>query len=255
MPFKAANVFRIDSLVSDEILAAGFEKGVIRLSGPEGLHFTTMEFDKDLSQDFSSLYPHLMKQLKAKTDPYLLSKLPSCSMDIPVNLSRLVIGDWQQIVFYTTQDFPHISIQIEFIPSDHILGLESLDTTTELQTFDITDIIERTLMNCQSEWITLVVPSTSAILYTLKPEYYQSLIELLFRLVPTERKYRHVHGNEPKRVGYTPLRACLISQVLTLPTTQGRLALEGERLFLTEMDIQPRRRDVYFELWNTGESR
>ncbi len=255
IPFKSCNLFRLDSLISDEIAASGFDKGVIRITGPQGLFFSTMEFNKDLVEDFNRMYKNMEKNILPKLDPYLKSKLPGRKMDIPVNLGRLVIGDWQQIVFYTTQDFENIRIELEFFPSDNILGLESMETTTELQTFDITDIIERTLMNCEAERITLVAPSTSVMLYTLKPEYYQRMIDFLMLAVPKGGKYHHVHGSDRNRVGYTPLRSILISQILTLDTSHGGLSLDGERLYLTEMDIQPRRRDIYFELWNKGESR
>ncbi len=251
--FDAQKMFRLDSLIMDEIKSCGFEKGVIRITGPEGIFFTTLEFDKDLVSDFSKAYQFFDKKIRKDLDPYLCSKLPDNVMEIPVNLHRLVIGDWQQIVFYTTRSFKSINIQLDFYTSNNILGLESINTTSELQTFDVTDIIERTLMNSNADSVTMIVPSSSVILYTLKPEYYEKMIDMLFTIAPRGKRYKHIHGDDRNRVGYTPLRSAFISQVVTVDTHKGSLDLQGERLYLTEMDIQTRRRDIYFELWNKGD--
>jgi thiamine phosphate synthase YjbQ (UPF0047 family) len=142
--------------------------------------------------------------------------------------------------------------RLEFIKSTNILGLESIYTTAHLQTLDVTDVIERTLQHSNGEKVTMISPSSTVALYTLDPAHYPDLIRILTDAAPEDKPYRHSHSWDHRAVAFTHLRASLIGQILTVPTHSGRLSMKpNERLFLTEFDINPARRDIYFEVWKS----
>jgi thiamine phosphate synthase YjbQ (UPF0047 family) len=163
-------------------------------------------------------------------------------------MGRLVLGDWQQLVFFTLKQSMHPRFQLEFQTSNSILGLESIQTNREFQTHDITDIIERTLKNNDEAYVTLISPDSNVMLYTLKPEFHSQLVSLLQEIAPYERNYRHHHSWAP-HVGFIHIRASFISQILTARIEKGQLVLDDERLYLTELDNTPARRDIYFDVW------
>ena len=250
MAFDRYQMGRIDELIDKEVAANSLEKGVVKITVPDGVFLTTIEYEKDLVRDFMGVYSEFEMHTRNNVSPYILSKLPGNELYIPFNLGNLVIGDWQQVVFFTLAKFKHLEIELEFIESDSILGLESLHTTDELQTFDITDIIQRTLMNSSGENITMIVPSPSAALYTLIPEKFDEFIGFLKTFAPSDCDYLHKNPEDEKADAYVHLRSAVVGQALTLKTNKGELFFnEGERLFLTELDFHPNRRDIYFEVW------
>lgn len=252
MPFSKYHMGRIDEIINDEIRASKEERGVIRITGPEGLFFTTIEYEENLVKDFTDVYVNFEKSILPGLPASLKALLPCASICLPYNMNQLVIGDWQQLVFFTTKDLNGIVIELEFIRSGAILGLESIYTTAELQTLDITDVVERTLQNTNGEHVTMISPSSTVALYTLDPSEYPALIKALTATVPQGRRYRHVHSWEAREVAHTHLRSSLIGQAKTLPTRDGRLDLQhNQRLFLTEFDLAPNRRDIYFEVWKS----
>ncbi len=241
---------RIDEIINHEIRADFEERGVIRISGPEGLFFTTIEYEENLVLDFVDTYLAFENTILPGMPDSMKAKLPSNRLHLPYNMQRLVIGDWQQLVFFTTREFESIVIELEFIHSSSILGLESIYTTAELQTLDVTDVIERTLQNSHGEHVTMISPSSSVALYALDPAHYPELLRILKSAAPDDKSYRHTHSWENREVAFTHLRASLIGQSLTIPTSNGRLDLgPGERVYLTELDLMPSRRDIYFEVW------
>ena len=249
IPFRKYQMGRIDSFIDEEILNSNLEKGVVRITAPEGAILTTIEYEEDLVRDFTDAFVFFNQELQKNVDPYILSKMPKNTLTVPFNVNRLVVGDWQQIVFFTLQDVEGITLKLEFFASHSILGLESIETTAELQTFDITDIIQRTLMNSHEEKITLVSPSESAIMYTLYPDKYKTLVAFLESVAPKNKTYYHAHSWDENEVAHSHIRSSFVSQVLTLHTLNGGLDLKGERLYFTELDTMPRRRDIYFEIW------
>jgi thiamine phosphate synthase YjbQ (UPF0047 family) len=249
IPFHKFQMGRIDTFIDEEILNLKLDKGVVTITAPDQIMLTSIEYEEDLVKDFTEAYIYYTREVQKNTDPYILSKMPTNRITVPFNLSRLVLGDWQQIVFFTLDDMDKITLQLDFQLSHSILGLESMHTTAELQTFDITDIIQRTLMNSHEDKVTVVSPSESAVLYTLYPDKYKDFVAFLEALAPKNKTYRHSHSWDIHEVAYTHIRAAFISQILTLNTSGGGLDLKGERLFLTELDTIPRRRDIYFEIW------
>ncbi|OHD54221.1 MAG: hypothetical protein A2Y33_13030 [Spirochaetes bacterium GWF1_51_8] len=249
IPFRKYQMGRIDSFIDEEISNNSLEKGVVKITAPEGVILTSIEYEEDLVKDFTDAFVFFNQELEKSIDPYILSKMPKNALTVPYNVNRLVIGDWQQIVFFALQDIESLTIKLDFYKSHSILGLESIETTSELQTFDITDIIQRTLMNSHNDNVTLVSPSESAIIYTLYPDKYKSLVSFLETVAPKNKEYYHAHSWERSEVAHSHIRSSFISQILTLTTANGVLDLKGERLFLTELDTMPRRRDIYFEIW------
>jgi thiamine phosphate synthase YjbQ (UPF0047 family) len=249
IPFHKFQMGRIDTFIEEEILNLDLEKGVVKITAPDNVMLTSIEYEEDLVKDFTEAYIYYTREIQKNTSPYILSKMPTNTITVPFNLSRLVLGDWQQIVFFTLDEMEKITLQLDFYASHSILGLESMQTTAELQTFDITDIIQRTLMNSHEEKVTIVSPSESAVLYTLYPDKYKEFIAFLEGLAPKHKTYRHTHSWDVNEVAYTHIRAAFISQILTMDTVNGLLDTKGERLYLTELDTLPRRRDIYFEIW------
>lgn len=248
IPFTAYQMGRIDELLNEKIAQHGLEKGVIRLEAPEGVIFTTIEYEPNLVLDFKDAWISFEKDLKPSLHPDILSKIPRNAAVIPFNLGRLVIGDYQQVVLFTSRAFDNLELIISFVPSNAILGLESIHTTTELQTHDITDIVERTLMNTDDCNLTLISPDPSVILYTLNPFLYKEFVEFLQKVAPRDRIYRHSHA-WAESVGFMHIRASFFSQLLTIPIRGGKLNTGDERLYLTELDTSGTRRDIYFEVW------
>src|SRR5262249_30550194 len=78
----------------------------------------------------------------------------------------------------------------------------------------------------------------------LEPGLRRDLPELLARLIPPSRNYGHEQtwhdGN-----GHSHLHATLLGQGVTVPVTDGKLALgTWQQVFLLECDPRPRRREV-----------
>src|SRR5437879_1948930 len=78
----------------------------------------------------------------------------------------------------------------------------------------------------------------------LEPGLQRDLPELLCRLIPPSRNYGHEQAWHDGN-GHSHLQATLLGQGLTVPVTNGQLALgTWQQVFLLECDTRPRRREV-----------
>lgn len=90
-----------------------------------------------------------------------------------------------------------------------------------------------------------VVGSIAAIsTIEFEPGLKRDLPELLDRLIPPSRSYGHEQtwhdGN-----GHSHLQATLLGPSVTLPISEGKLAVgTWQQVFLIELDIKPRNREV-----------
>jgi thiamine phosphate synthase YjbQ (UPF0047 family) len=244
----AYRMVRVDEVLNQAVSRHGLEKGVIRITAPRGCLLTTIEYEPGLVEDFIDSWHRFDRDVKPATSSEVLGKLVSNTLHLPFNLGRLVIGDLQQVALFATEQTGELFLELEFVPTNSILGLESIETNAEMQTLDITDIVERTLMNVRECQVTMISPDPCVILYTLDPFRFHDLTDFLKRVAPRDAIYRHNHqwvGN----AGFIHVRAAYFSQALTVKVENGHLSIGGERLFFTELDTRGTKRDIYFEIW------
>jgi len=93
------------------------------------------------------------------------------------------------------------------------------------------------------------VGSTAAVgTIEFEPGLEQDLPDVLDRLIPPSRNYGHEQAWHDGN-GHSHLQATLLGPSLTLPITEGRLALgTWQQVFHLECDIKPRRRVVVVTL-------
>jgi len=246
--FEPYRMGRIDSIIGEMVSHLDYEKGIVTIKCPDGVILTSIEFEPNLVDDYIDAFKNYENQIKHSVPDYFNRKIYRKSVSIPFNMGRLVLGDWQQIVFLTLEKVPDIRFQLEISLSDSILGMESIFTNREFQVLDVTDIIERSLKNYSSYNVALVSPEPNVLLITLEPGLSRELISLLQRIAPYEKQYRHHHPWND-HVGFIHVRASFFSQILSLEIDGGELKIGNEKLFLVELDTSPARRDIYFDVW------
>jgi thiamine phosphate synthase YjbQ (UPF0047 family) len=244
----AYRMVRVDEVLNQAVSHHGLEKGVIRITAPQGCLLTTIEYEPGLVEDFIDSWRRFDSEVKVATPPVILDKLVTRTLHLPFNLGRLVIGDFQHVALFATEKTGELFLELEFVPTNSILGLESIETNAEMQTLDITDIVERTLMNVRECKVTMISPDPCVILYTLDPFRFRDMTDFLKRIAPRDAVYRHNH-QWVGGVGFIHVRAAYFSQTLTVKVENGHLSIGGERLFFTELDTHGTKRDIYFEIW------
>ncbi len=90
-----------------------------------------------------------------------------------------------------------------------------------------------------------VVGSTAAVgTIEFEPGLERDLPELLDRLIPPGRNYGHEQAWHDGN-GHSHLQATMLGPSLTLPISDGRLLVgTWQQIFLIELDIKPRNREV-----------
>ena len=124
----------------------------------------------------------------------------------------------------------------------------SFSTTAGTDVIDITrPVAEKVAESGIAEGQALVfTPGSTAALTTIEYEsgVVHDLIEAIERIAPKDMDYRHDarwgDGN-----GYAHVRSALLGPSLTVPVTQGRLALgTWQQIVLIDFDNRPRKRQV-----------
>ncbi len=125
-------------------------------------------------------------------------------------------------------------------------------TTAGTDVIDITrPVAEKVAESGIAEGQALVfTPGSTAALTTIEYEsgVVRDLIEAIERIVPKDMDYRHDarwgDGN-----GYAHVRSALLGPSLTVPVTQGRLALgTWQQIVLIDFDNRPRKRQVVVQV-------
>jgi secondary thiamine-phosphate synthase enzyme len=90
-----------------------------------------------------------------------------------------------------------------------------------------------------------VIGSTAGIsTIEFEPGFERDLPELLARLIPPGRNYGHEQAWHDGN-GHSHLQATLLGPSLTLPISDGRLVVgTWQQVFLIELDVKPRQREV-----------
>lgn len=90
-----------------------------------------------------------------------------------------------------------------------------------------------------------VIGSTAAIgTIEFEPGLERDLPELLDRMIPPSRSYGHEQAWHDGN-GHSHLQATLLGPSLTLPVTDGKMVVgTWQQVFLIELDIKPREREV-----------
>jgi secondary thiamine-phosphate synthase enzyme len=101
---------------------------------------------------------------------------------------------------------------------------------------------------------TLFVSGSTASLTTIEYEsgVLEDLKELLEKLIPSDRKYRHDDrwGDDN---GYSHLRASLLGPSLQIPIDDGRLLLgTWQQIVLLDFDNRPRTREIVLQIMGEG---
>ncbi|MGH7769847.1 MAG: secondary thiamine-phosphate synthase enzyme YjbQ [Candidatus Binatia bacterium] len=125
---------------------------------------------------------------------------------------------------------------------------------------DIIDITPKVQEQLQRQKIrrglaTLFVSGSTASLTTIEYEsgVLEDLKELLEKLIPSNRKYRHDDrwGDDN---GYSHLRASLLGPSLQIPIDGGRLLLgTWQQIVLLDFDNRPRTREIVLQIMGGGE--
>ena len=102
---------------------------------------------------------------------------------------------------------------------------------------------------------TLFVSGSTASLTTIEYEsgVLEDLKELLEKLIPSDRKYRHDDrwGDDN---GFSHLRASLLGPSLQIPIDGGRLLLgTWQQIVLLDFDNRPRTREIVLQIMGEGE--
>lgn len=249
----ALQMIRIDSDINEVINRYTLRGGVCIVKVPEGAIVTTIEYEPGLINDFRKAYARFKKmKMEEKIDPYLLTKFVKNEMHFPYNLGRLVIGDWQQVVVFTEKEFPEgMEISLSFKEEQNILGLQRIFTEKEFETREICAILETDLKWIEKDsYVTMITPDSTAIIFTLKDEKLEEFYRILYSIAPQNIEYDHnkLWGDVN---GHSHVRASFVGQSITLPVAVGgKIVLENnEKLFLTELNTFPMRRDIYFRVW------
>lgn len=125
---------------------------------------------------------------------------------------------------------------------------------------DIIDITPKVQEQLQRQKVrhglaTLFVSGSTASLTTIEYEsgVLEDLKELLERLIPSNRKYRHDDrwGDDN---GYSHLRASLLGPSLQIPIDGGRLLLgTWQQIVLLDFDNRPRTREIVLQIMGESE--
>ena len=120
---------------------------------------------------------------------------------------------------------------------------------------DIVDITDKVKEQLERQKIrrglaTLFVSGSTASLTTIEYEsgVLEDLKELLEKLIPSDRKYRHDDrwGDDN---GYSHLRAALLGPSLQVPIDEGRLLLgTWQQIVLLDFDNRPRTREIVLQI-------
>lgn len=120
---------------------------------------------------------------------------------------------------------------------------------------DIIDITAKVQEQIQKEKVrnglaTLFVSGSTAALTTIEyePGLVQDLMELLERLIPSNKKYHHDDrwGDDN---GFSHLRASLFGPSLQIPVESGRLLLgTWQQIVLVDFDNRPRTREIAVQI-------
>ncbi len=237
---------RIDEELNEVVSKSGINKGSIDVeANRDDVIISTIEFEPGLA--YTDFPKHYIRITNTKSDIVnkFKHKLVSNKMSFPINLGKLVIGDWQQI-FLFSKDGGSVKLKITIEESPNVLGLESVYPYRELDHFDITDIINGGVNGTVNGYVTLITPDSTAIITTIKPEEINEFKDALELIAPKNTFYAHQmmwHDHN----GHSHIRASMFGQSVKLPIKNGKLDLkEGERLILIETNINPLRRDIYF---------
>ncbi len=122
---------------------------------------------------------------------------------------------------------------------------------------DITDRVKKELerQKMRRGLVTLFVAGSTASLTTIEYEsgVLEDLKELLEKLIPSDRKYRHDDrwGDDN---GFSHLRASLLGPSLQIPIDEGRMLLgTWQQVVLLDFDNRPRTREIVVQLMGENE--
>ena len=123
-----------------------------------------------------------------------------------------------------------------------------LSTRTHGEMHDLTDEIQSIVMQSKATAGIVnvsVIGSTAAIsTVEFEPGLKRDLPELLDRLIPPSRDYGHEQAWHDGN-GHSHLQATLLGPSLTLPISNGKLLVgTWQQIFLIELDVKPRNREV-----------
>ncbi len=124
----------------------------------------------------------------------------------------------------------------------------SIETTGHRDMHDITDLVAHVVT--RSNILTGVVHvfnvgSTGSVgMVEFEPGLQQDVPEILDKLIPPSRNYGHEQAWHDGN-GHSHLQATLLGPSLSVPVTEGDLALgTWQQIFHLECDVKPRRRTL-----------
>ena len=124
----------------------------------------------------------------------------------------------------------------------------SLETSGHRDMHDITDLVAHVVTRSGIETGVVHVfnlGSTGAVgMIEFEPGLQRDVPELLDKLIPPSRNYGHEQAWHDGN-GHSHLQATLLGPSLSVPVTEGDLALgTWQQIFHLECDIKPRRRTI-----------
>ena len=124
-----------------------------------------------------------------------------------------------------------------------------LSTTGRNDVVDITAHVEQAVRKAavQEGLVTVFVPGSTAGITTIEyePGAVADLKAAVTRLAPDNIAYKHHETSAGEDNGMAHIRASLIGPSLTIPITQGRLALgTWQQVVFCDFDTRPRSRQV-----------
>lgn len=227
---REGQLVRLDTRISRFIMKNGLDRGLLSLRLSGGV-ITGLPFDGVTASGYPGFFSRYRDYCR---EGAFAAALRGATLDIPVNLGQLVIGDYQHLV-----GIPEVSatltLTLSFSPAAIILKLASTSYTGKGRILPLDAGIERELHDAEGQ-VTIATPNTSCFLMELAPDEDDALLELLERMeVPAAESF------------YTAsYRAALFGQWQRLPYRQGKLVhTAGKRLCLVHLTDEPLRHDLY----------
>jgi secondary thiamine-phosphate synthase enzyme len=123
----------------------------------------------------------------------------------------------------------------------------TLKTRGDNDVCDLTRVVEKAVRESRLREgvVTVFVPGSTAAITTLElePGMVADLKRFLDEAVPAGRDYAHNHGGESN--GHSHVRAALLGPSVTIPFSDGALALgTWQQIVLVDCDDRPRTRTV-----------
>lgn len=227
---KQDQLVRLDTRISRFVMKNGLDRGLLSLRLTGG-SITALPFDGVTVEGYPPFFTRHRENCRGGT---FSAALRGATLDIPVNLGQLVIGDYQHLVGIP-EHTGSLTLSVSFSPAAIILKLTSINYTGKGRVLPLAAGIERELHDEEGR-VTIATPNTSCFLVELAPDEDDALLELLGRMeVPPAQSF------------YTAsYRAALFGQWRTLPYREGRLVhAPGKRLCLVHLTDEPLRHDLY----------